>query len=147
MRRTLIALAAAGLLIVSGCSDSDSGGSDDAEDAANESEQEGSGGEDTPEGFCSEFQALEEQFAEDPEAANDVDAVIGALEGLEPPQAIADDFAALIEVSRQAAEIDMNDPAAVEEAQRIGEESAESQERVETYLQDECGFEPSGTGG
>jgi hypothetical protein len=137
MRRTLIGLTAAGLLLVSACSDSDSGGPDDAdsasEDAANESE--GGGGE-TPEGFCADFQALSDQFGNDPEA--DPNEVVEALEGLDPPEEIAEDFDAVVEVTRQTAELDTSDPEAMEQAQELSDQSMEAQERVSTYLQDEC---------
>lgn len=153
MRRILIALAAAGLLVVSGCSDSDSGdpnaeddtSDENAESAESDDGEEGSG--DVPDGFCADFQALNDQFAEDPEAASDPEAVISALESLEPPDEIAEDFAALVEVSRGTAEIDMNDPEAVAEAQALSESAGEAQARVSAYLEDECNISPTGGSG
>lgn len=154
MRRTLIALAAAGLLVVSGCSDSDSGDPNADEGAADEStenEDSGDSGDeggdesaDTPEGFCTDFQSLNDQFAEDPEAASDPNAVIEALESLDPPDEIAEDFAALIEVSRSTADVDMNDPEAVAEAQELSDSAGEAQARVSAYLEDECNISPGG---
>ena len=149
MRRTLIALAAAGLLVVTGCSDSDSGDPSGDEDAAEEAtandessdESGGESGGDVPEGFCSDFQSLNDQFAEDPEAAADPEAVATALESLDPPDEIAEDFATLIEVSRSTADIDVNDPEAVAEIQA---EAGEAQARVATYLTDECNISPTG---
>ncbi len=140
MRRTLIGLAAAGLLLVTGCSDSD----DDTASTGGESGGESSGGGTTEE-FCTEFQALDDQFSENPEAASDPDQVIAALEGLDPPEEIADDFETVLEVSRQTAEVDIEDPDAVAEAQELGASAAEANQRVSTFLQDECGIE-SGSG-
>ncbi|MDD9372041.1 MAG: hypothetical protein PV358_18110, partial [Acidimicrobiales bacterium] len=137
MRRTLIALAAAGLLVVTGCSDSDSGDPSGDEDAAEETtandESGDESGDDIPEGFCSDFQSLNDQFSEDPEASADPEAVATALESLDPPDEIAEDFATLIEVSRSTADIDPNDPEAVAELQA---EAGEAQARVASYLTD-----------
>ena len=140
MRRILIGLAAAGLLLVTGCSDSD----DDTGSTGGESGGESSGGGTTEE-FCTEFQALDDQFSQDPEAASDPAQVIEALEGLDPPEEIADDFETVLEVSRQTADVDIEDPDAVAEAQELGESATEANERVSTFLQEECGIE-SGSG-
>lgn len=128
MRRVLIALAGAGLLAVTACSDSDSGG----ENAAGGSTEQ----------FCADFEELEERYADDPEA--DADAIIGDLEGLEPPDEIADDFQQIIDVSRETADVDFNDPDAVAEAQETSQQAAGAQERVGQFLQDECDIDPSG---
>ncbi len=137
MRRTLIGLAAAGLLAVTGCSDSDSGGGDAAS----------SGGGSTEE-FCADFQALDDRFSEDPEAANDTDAVLEALEELDPPEEIADDFQTVVDVTRQTADVDVEDPEALAEAQELSENAAEANERVGTFLDDECGVDTgSGSSG
>jgi hypothetical protein len=151
MRRTLIGLAAAGLLLVTGCSDSDDESGSDNGDAADESGGDESGGDESgggdASGFCADFQELDDQFSADPEAAADPNAVIEALEGLDPPEEIADDYATILEVSRQTADLDPEDPEAIEEAQALSEDAAEAQERVSTYLADECGIDPGGSEG
>jgi hypothetical protein len=134
MRRTLIGLAAAGLLLVTGCSDSDDESGGDAASGGGSSED-----------FCGDFQALDDRFSEDPEAVSDPEQVIEALEDLEPPDEIADDYATVLDVSRQTAEIDLEDPEAMEEAQQLSEDAAGAQERVSIYLADECGIEPAGS--
>ena len=154
MRRILIALAAAGLLVISGCSDSDEGDpnaeADSAEESADDAQSadNGDAAEDesaaVPEGFCTEFNDLNDQFAEDPDAAADPEAVISALESLEPPEEIAEDFATLVEVSRGTADVDMNDPEAVAEAQELSESASEAQARVSAYLENECNISPTG---
>jgi len=136
MRRTLIGLVAAGLLFA-GCSDSDDDGGGGGDEA--------SGGD--SDSFCSDFQALEDQFAEDPEAGAVQDTIREALEELDPPDEIADDFEQVLEVFRQTADVDLEDPEAQADAQELAEGAAEAQERVSTYLEDECGIEPGGSGG
>lgn len=146
MRRTLIGLAAAGLLVVSGCSDSDSGDPNaETADESNENADGGSsGGSDDSDSFCADFQALNDEFAADPEANANPDEVIAALESLDPPDEIAEDFATIIEVSRSTADVDMNDPEAVAEAQELSQSAGEAQARVTSYLTDECGIDTGG---
>jgi len=135
MRLTIIGLTLSGVLAVAGCSDSDAGG-----------EAAGSGSSDD---FCAEYEALDERFANDPEAAGDTDAVLDALDGLNPPGEIADDYAAVVEAARRLAELDPEDPDAVEEAQALSEEVADAQGRVSDYLDTECDIDTSAadTGG
>jgi hypothetical protein len=143
MRRTLIGLAAAGLLVAGGCSDSDSGNPN--EDAADESTENADGGSSgDSDGFCADFESLNEEFAADPEANTNPDDVIAALESLDPPDEIAEDFATIIEVSRSTADVDMNDPEAVAEAQELSQSAGEAQARVTSYLTDECGIDTGG---
>lgn len=137
MRRTLIALVSAGLLAASGCSDSDAGDpnadGDDSNAAAGSAES-----------FCADFQALDDRFAEDPEAASDPEVVLQALEDLDPPDEIADDFETMVDVSRSTADIDQSDPEAMADAQAEIESATEAQERVSAYLDEECGISPGG---
>ncbi|HEX6570202.1 MAG TPA: hypothetical protein VF015_13600 [Acidimicrobiales bacterium] len=135
MRRTLIGLAAAGLLVVTGCSDSDSGGGESA-----------SGGGSTDD-FCADFQALEDRFADDPEAANDMEQVVGALDDLDPPDEIADDFRDVLDAYGQFVDVNPDDPDAVEQAQAVSEDVAAAEDRVDTFLQDECGIGATPDGG
>jgi hypothetical protein len=134
MRRTLIGLAAAGLLVFTGCSDSDSGGGDSAGD---DSAGGDSGGSET-ESFCAEFQELDERFSEDAEAAADVEQVLGALESLDPPEEIAEDFDLVVEVARQSAEVDTEDDEAMAELETLSEEASEAEQRVSEFIEEEC---------
>lgn len=127
MRRTLIALAAAGLLAATGCSDSDSGGGEAA-----------SGGS-SVDAFCDAYDELNERFSADPEAAADMDEVIGAFEDLDPPEEIAEDFDLVLEVARESVETDPEDTEAVEDLESMSEEASAADERVGTFISDECG--------
>ena len=146
MRRSLIGLAAAGLLVVSGCSDSDSGDPNaEAADESNENTDGGSsGGSGDSDSFCADFQSLNDEFAADPEAINEPNAVADALDSLDPPDEIAEDFATIIEVSRSTADVDMNDPEAVAEAQELSQSAGEAEARVTAYLTEECGIDAGG---
>ncbi len=130
MRRTLIGLAAAGLLAVTGCSDSE-----------NEDGGAAASGGGSAEDFCGDFEALNDRFAEDPEAASDAEQVLDGLESLDPPDEIADAYQKVIDVSRQSSEVDFEDPAAVEEMQALGEEAADAEAEVTAFLTDECGID------
>ena len=123
MRRILIGLLAViGLVgFTAACSDSD-----------NESSTSGGGGGgDSAEAFCDDIQALDDRFSEDTEAANDPDQVLEALESLDPPEEIADDFQTVLDANRQA----IDDPESTEGL----EEAAEAQVRVSNFIQEECG--------
>lgn len=123
MRRTLIGLAAITLLGVTACSDSDSGG-------------EAAGNNGSTEAFCDEYRELDERFTEDPEAANDPEQVIPALEDLDPPDEIADEFDALV----GAFALDPSNPDDAAELEERSEELTDAQEKVQTFLEDECGL-------
>ena len=143
MRRTMIGLGVA-VLVAFGCSDSDGGGEATQAGESN-GESGGSGG--STEQFCEDFQALNEQFANDAEAANDPAVVLAALEDLDPPEAVADDFQRLIEVSRVQAELDVEDQEAVEEFEAMVDESAEAQERFSRFVDEECAVDDEGDDG
>jgi hypothetical protein len=134
MRRTIIGLILAGALALAGCSDSEG---DVGGDAAG-----GSGSSD----FCSDFEELDQRFDEDPEAAADTVAVVDALDELDPPDEIADDYTTVIDAGRRLADLDPDDPAAVEEAQQLSEEAAAAQGRVSDFLSTECGIDLSSSG-
>ena len=88
--------------------------------------------------------AIEERFADDPEAAADPEVVLEAFEELDPPDEIADDFDAMLEASRNIADVDQSDPEAMADAQAEIESATEAQERVSAYLDEECGISPGG---
>jgi hypothetical protein len=137
MRRTIIGLTLAGALALAGCSDSEG---DVGGDAA--------GGSGSTDDFCSDFEELDQRFDDDPEAAADTAAVVDALDELDPPDEIADDYATVIDAGRRLADLDPNDPAAVEEAQQQSQEAAAAQGRVSEFLETECEIDltPSGSG-
>jgi hypothetical protein len=135
MRRTIIGLILAGALALAGCSDSEG---DVGGDAA--------GGSGSSDDFCSDFEELDQRFDEDPEAAADTVAVVDALDELDPPEEIADDYTAVIDAGRRLADLDPDDPAAVEEAQQLSEEAAAAQGRVSDFLSTECGIDLSSSG-
>jgi hypothetical protein len=135
MRRTIIGLLLAGAIALAGCSDSEG---DVGGDAA--------GGSGSSEDFCADFEELDRRFDEDPDAAADTAAVVDELDELEPPDEIADDYAAVIQAGRRLADLDPNDPEAVEEAQALSEDATEAQTRVSGYLQTECGIDLTASG-
>ena len=137
MRRTLIGLAAAGLLVATGCSDSDSGGGDDSTG--------GDSGDSAAEGFCTDFQELDDRFSEDPEAAADMEQVLGALESLDLPEDISEDFDLVVEVARQSADVDPEDPEAMAELESLSEEAGEAEQRVSEFIDQECELETDDT--
>lgn len=128
MRRMIIGLAIVGVLTAVGCSDSDVGG-------------EAAGGSST-EDFCAEFQALDERFSDDPDASSDE--VVEALEGLDPPDEIADDYATVVDATRELAELDTSDPEASQRAQELSEEAGDAQTRVSDFLQNDCDIDLGG---
>ena len=135
MRRTIIGLIVAGALALAGCSDSEG---DVGGDAA--------GGSGSSEDFCSDFEALDQRFDEEPEAAADTAAVVDALDELDPPDEIADDYATVIDAGRRLADLDPSDPDAVEEAQQLSEEATAAQGRVSEFLETECGIDLTSSG-
>jgi hypothetical protein len=131
-RATVAALALAGVLAGSACSDSegDVGG-------------ENSGGASASD-FCADFEALNESLATSDSA--DFDTIVDGLESLDPPQQIADDFDTMVEAARQLADLDPSDPAQVEDAQALQEDSQDAQQNVSSYIEDECGLDLSTSG-
>ena len=131
MRRTIIGLTIAGAVALVGCSDSEDGVGGEAA---------GSGSTDA---FCAEFASLDERFSSDPEAAADPNAVVEALEQLDPPAEIADDFETVLDAARSLAELDPSDPDAADEAQALNDEAADAQGRVSDYLDANCDLDVS----
>jgi hypothetical protein len=141
MRRTLMSLAACGVLAVAGCSDSDN---DTAIDDDSGSGSETGGG--SVEEFCTEFNALDEQFS-DPEAAEDDDAVLDALRSLDPPDEIRDDFQLIVEATEAFSEVDPEDTDALADIQTEFEDrgAVEASGNVETFITDNCGSDSGDT--
>lgn len=142
MRRTLMSLAACGVLAVAGCSDSDNDtGGDDVSTADSGSESGGS-----VEDFCTEFNALNEQFS-DAEAAEDDAAVLDALRSLDPPDEIRDDFELIVEATEAFSEVDPEDTDALDDIQTEFEDrgAVEASGNVETFITDNCGSDSGDT--
>ena len=67
-----------------------------------------------------------------------------ALEQLDPPAEIADDFETVIDAARSLAELDPSDPDAADGgAGSCNEEAADAQGRVSDYLEAKCGLDVS----
>lgn len=127
MRRTIIGLTiAVGLALAVGCTDSEDGVGGEA------------AGANSSDAFCAEFAALDERFSSDPEAASDPDAVVEALEELDPPDEISDDLDAVRDAARGLADLDPSDPEAAEQAQELNDEAADAQGRVSDYIDENC---------
>ncbi|HZM32774.1 MAG TPA: hypothetical protein VFB77_19890 [Acidimicrobiales bacterium] len=100
------------------------------------------------ESFCEDYRALEEDLADvdidDPEAASDA---FDRLAELDPPDEIADEFGAIVELNREiysAGEgVDPSDQEAVAQLQeQFSDRTAELEEEsqaVEGFLTEECG--------
>jgi hypothetical protein len=131
-----MSLAACGVLAVAGCSDSDNDtGGDDASTADSGSESGGGSVED----FCTEFNALNEQFS-DAEAAEDDAAVLDALRSLDPPDEIRDDFELIVEATEAFNEVGPEDTDAIADIRAEFEDrgAVEASGNVETFLSDNC---------
>ncbi len=137
MRRTLMSLAACGVLAVAGCSDSDN---DPASDDGSGSDSGSESGGATVEDFCAEYNDLDEQFS-DPEAAQDTDAVLDALRSLDPPDEIRDDFELIVEATEAFAEVDPEDTDGLADVQAEFEErgAVEASGNLDTFITDNCG--------
>ena len=108
------------------------------------------GGDDSSatEQFCEDYRSLEDDLADvdidDPAAAADL---FDRLADLDPPDEIADEFRAVVELNQEAysagEDVDLSDPEAAAELQeqfsdRAAELDEESQ-AVEGFLSEECG--------
>ncbi len=150
---------ALGVLALSGCggADDDPGASGSAatDSPTEERSAEATGGD--ADGFCAEVEAAQDQLDSvmdnealvDPSAALDVvDEALDTMRSIDPPAEIAEDWAAVTSFTEDMIsaldDIDVTDPAALEELGRDLEQNAEALEdaadRVDRYLEDECGI-------
>jgi hypothetical protein len=127
-------LAALLLLAAAACSDSDAGGPDEAADESDDTEAT----EVTPEAFCADIEALNEQFENDPDA--DIAAVIDAMDSLDAPEEIADDLQTMVDGARAQSDVDPEDAEAVEEIQDDLEAAGEAEQRVSAFVEENCDF-------
>jgi uncharacterized protein (DUF433 family) len=130
MRRSTLALPVLALALGVACSDSDSGGPDEA-----------AGG--SADAFCGDFQDLEERYADDADA--DPEVVLDELDALEPPDEIADDYQQLIDALRETSTLDPANEEDVARAQEIAAETQEANQNVSTFLAEECEIDTSAT--
>ena len=105
-------------------------------------------GSSATESFCEEYRALEDDLADvdidDPEAASEA---FDRLAGLDPPDEIADEFRAVVELIQEiysaSADVDLSDPEAAAQLQeQFSDRAAELEEEsqaVEGFLSEECG--------
>ncbi|MFD2089963.1 hypothetical protein [Blastococcus deserti] len=165
MRRSLIVCrdglsVAAALVLLTAC-----GGSDGEESASSESSATSSSAAETTSGqadseFCTEAAAIQESVGAGLTGQSDPAAVQQALQqaatevrDVEPPEEIADDWAALADgidqIAAALASVDPNDPNAATTFQQqlapLQQELASSATRVQTYLVSECGLEVDAT--
>jgi hypothetical protein len=164
LQRAGVVLVLGGVLALSGCGDDEPGASD-ADSAAPDATSEPTGVEptgatsETPgtDSFCAEVEATRDQLDSvvdgealvDPSAALDVvDDALDTMRSIDPPAEIAADWEAVRSFSEEMItsldEIDVTDPAELEELGRELERNAEALEdaadRVDRYLEDECGI-------
>jgi hypothetical protein len=136
MRRTLIALAVTGsLVLIAGCGDGDGNGGSAA-------------------AFCSDFQKLQDDMANvDTNDQEAIDEGFRRLEELDPPEEIADEYRQIVELAKDAndaaQDIDLGNAEDVaktqqEFAQREQELEAASQ-KVDDFLTNECGIDAAET--
>ena len=150
-----------GVLALSGCGGDDEPGASDPDSAATDAtsaEPTEEMTEQTPgaDGFCAEVEAARDQLDSvvdgetlvDPSAALDVvDDALERMRSIDPPAEIAEDWEAVRSFTQEMItaldEIDVTDPAALEELGRELEQNAEALEdaadRVDRYIEDECG--------
>lgn len=120
----LVALAACG-------DDDDSAGGDDSAGAD----------------FCDGANDLQERFADtNVDDAEQITEIGENMAALDPPGAIADDWETMVAAYEALAEVDLNDPEAVNEIQQDPqfENFEQAVGNVSTYLEDECGMEGAG---
>lgn len=144
MRRLLIGLTAAAVLLVAGCSDGDGGGV----------AGKGSGGSAAE--FCKEFKDLNKDLDKvDSSDSKAVDEGFKKLDALDPPAEIADEYHKIVDLSRDAMnalkDIDANDPQAVAKAQaKFADRRQELQgaaRKVRTFLDQKCHIDTGTTSG
>jgi hypothetical protein len=151
-----------GALVLGGCGGDDEPDASDADSPATDAMSAEPTGEMTDEtsgadGFCAQVEAARDQLDSvvdgetlvDPSAALDVvDDALETMRSIDPPAEIAEDWEAVRSFSEEMItaldEIDVTDPAALEDLGRDLEQNAEAledaAERVDRYVEDECGI-------
>ncbi len=147
MRRALAGSMIMVLALAAGCGDDDGGG----------------GGGGSTESFCAEMESLEEKYGNvfseadsfDPTDTDAFNELIGDLRDADPPAEIAEDWNNVIDAFQFFADafegLDLNDPEALAELEELSAEIEErtgdieaAGERVNSFLEEECGIDTSG---
>jgi hypothetical protein len=134
------ALAVTGALLTAACGGGGGGGGDSAE-AAGTTEQESEA--DVVEAFCDGAQALYDQFlaaeGSDPTGPAMQEVYTGATE-LTVPEVIAADWRTILESLEplMTGQVDVSDPAALQELNEEAAANAAVYERVGTYINENC---------
>lgn len=136
LRRSLIGVATATLVLAAGCGDDGGGGNGDAGDG---SDAIGRRAGEQAEAFCAGFADVEERFADaditDPAVVDDA---LEALRQLDPPDELADDYAVVIAGFEALAGIDLSDEEAVAEVQEEFADAEGAFAAVEEFVNEEC---------
>ena len=91
------------------------------------------------ESFCDAAREIEERFSNmDPSTPAEFEEAIAAIDELDPPAEIADDWETMMEALESFADIDLTDPNAFDESAFSDAEAAS--ERVGEYMEEECGI-------
>jgi hypothetical protein len=91
------------------------------------------------EDFCAGFEDINERFEDvdltDPEALQEA---LDLMRQLDPPEAVADDYATVLEGFEALSNIDITDPAAVAEVEEQLPEAEEAFSAVGRFVDEEC---------
>src|SRR5690606_37612932 len=89
--------------------------------------------------FCDAARELEERFSNiDPSTPEEFEEAIAAINELDPPAEIADDWETMMNAFESLTDIDLTDPNAFDESAFSDAEAAS--ERVGEYMEEECGI-------
>jgi hypothetical protein len=126
MRRFVVGVAVAALLVAAGCGDDDDGGGGASSQATEE--------------FCQGFNRINEQFSDinpvtDPEALREA---LDMLRDLDPPEEIADEYETVLEGFERLSKIDVTDQDAVSEVRDELPEAEDAFNTVGDFVEEEC---------
>jgi hypothetical protein len=140
MVKSLAAAMILGGVVVAGCSGDDDGGGG------------GGGGADdgqaAPSGFCEGAQEVSDLIAE-AAGAQDVAAIVGQMEQIDPPEDISDDWETMVDIFNTVAQAGTETSGEIPDAPVDQEQAVAASDNVNSYIQDECGFgfgQPAGAG-
>lgn len=151
--RARLAGAAAVMVLLAACGGGDSGSDASAESSAGDTGAAASGSASGSE-FCRQAADLDQRVDEalsdvegaDSSVADAFTQLAEELRGIEAPEAIRDDWAALAggldRMSGALADLDITDPDSVAGLEEAGRGLETASTNVETYLRDECGIDP-----
>ena len=125
MRRFVVGVAVAALLIAAGCGDDDDGGGASSQ---------------ATEDFCQGFNRINAQFSDinpvtNPDALREA---LDMLRDLDPPEEIADEYETVLEGFDRLSKIDVNDQDAVNEVRDELPEAEDAFNTVGDFVEEEC---------